>query len=77
MSPLEKNDIPYEVMIRFSFQKQHQTTADYVLAPSTLTRWTIDNVPSEVPVRISLAAINKRLKAGPTVHTTIKTTEPC
>ena len=77
ISPLDENNFRYEVKIRSFFQMQNQTRPDSVLAPSTLTSWTIDNIPSEVPVTISLAAINKRSKAGPSVHTTIITKKPC
>ena len=77
ISPLDENGIPYEVKLEFSYMEQHRTIAHSVVASSTCTRRTVENLPSGVPVKFSLAAINKQLKAGPTVRTTIKTKKPC
>ena len=75
VSPLDENGNPYTVRIEYSFRQQRETTDGSVLAPPTLTKWTIEDIPSEVSLKITLAAINKRSKAGRTVQTTVKT--PC
>ena len=77
ISPLDENDIPYKVRFKFSYKEQCKTEADSIVVPSTYTRRTFQNLPSDVPVKFSLAAINKRLKAGPSVHTTIRTKKLC
>ena len=77
ISPLDENDIPYEVKVEFSYKEKRQKRAGSVVASFIHTRWMFQNLPSDVPIQFSLAAINKRLKAGPSVHTTIKTKKSC
>ena len=77
ISPLDDNGIPYEVRLRFFYTEPHQTRAGSVLAPSTCTRWTVPYLPSDVSIRISLTALNKRSKAGPSTRTTVETKKIC
>ena len=73
MSPLDENGIPYKVRITFSYKAQRRQRTDTYMMPSARTRWTFDYLPSGVPVQFSLAAINKKSKAGPTLRTIINT----
>ena len=77
MSPLDENDIPYEVRIRLFYKEQHRTESGSLIAPSTCRRLTFPDLPSDVPVKFSLAAINKQSKAGPSAHKMIRPMKPC
>ena len=77
ISPLDENGVPYEVRIEVSYQELNQTVTRTMIAPSAIIRVWFNRIPSDIPVNLSLAAINKQSTAGPSVHTTIKTKDPC
>ena len=78
ISPNDENGIPYELRVRYSYKEPHQTrTSDIVIASSEERNLTVRDIPRNVPVKFSLAAINKKSKAGPTVQTTITIDKPC
>ena len=77
ISPLDENGVPYDVRIEVSYQEPNKTVNRTIIASSVLIRVWLKNIPSDTPVKLSLAAVNKQSKAGPTIRTTIKTKEPC
>ena len=77
ISPLDENGIPYEVRFQYSLKKELLRRPDSVVASSTCKKWTVVNLPSDAAVKFSLTAINKRSKAGPSTHATVKTKKSC
>ena len=77
ISPLDENGVPYRVRIDVSYKDKDQTKAGTILVPSAKNKLNFFGISSDVRVKLSLAAINKRLKEGPSVKTTIRTKKSC
>ena len=73
LSPLDENGVHYEVRIKVSYKEKSQTKTGTKTMLSAQTEWTLEYLPSGIPVKFSLTAINKQSLAGPTVYATIKT----
>ena len=70
MLPLDENDLPHIVELKYSYNLTKQVTIRKMVS---CTSWTVDNLKSDVLVHFSLEAVNRKGVKGPTTYATVRT----
>ena len=76
--PLDENDIPYAVRLKYSYtMKLLNVPVPFQKNLSgAFAKYVALNLPSDTPVKFSLRAITKKGKKGPVTSFTVKTRKP-
>ena len=74
--PRDENNIPYDVRLKYSYGPE-KLIADVYYTIVSAASYKVVDLPSDVLVKFSLRAINKREKRGPKTVYTVRTRKPC
>ena len=74
--PLDENDIPYDVKLKYSYTTKRLPETFYENVSGALARCVVENLPSDTSVKFSFRAITKKERKGPPTYYTVKTKKP-
>ena len=72
--PLDENDRPYDVVVKYSYPKKRSPVRQTYSGSSA--RGVVRDLPSDTLVKFSFRAVTKNEKKGPAAHYFVKTLKP-